>query len=756
MRLSHNDRAASTRVPSVVVATASVSKPRSSTQRISAVRQRSGTVGHHHSGETTVATSPAQSAHPSTSPTVTTAVRRFRLCARTPDDEPYSDPPRIDELRQVCRGLLDALDDERRACSGAATHLGAGTRLEVVGSGSLYRFAMSGPLDASSGDPVLVRLGHREVEGVVAKCEDREVDVTLSDDVGHSVAAGGELLLEAPWMITRLRQRVSEAFEVGLGTPRLFNLKAALSTLGIGEIDVASIGLTPEYEDTRRPLNEAQARAIETAFRAPLSVIAAPAGTGKTLTLGALVEASYRAGLRTLVCAPSNVAVDLQMVQACARLSDEPEFKHADVLRIGVDAGAELRTSFGPDVVLDDVIARLRPKLQERMQRLQHAVDDAAAKLTAARRAGGLDTDSEVQSLRRQLTDARAELRQVRKEAREYGHALTSEARVVGATLARVFLDPHLRGFDVVVIDEASMAHGPAVFLAAGLARKHVVVGGDPYQLAAPVRSTGVNRHWLAEDVFQRLDVVSAIRNEEDVAYLTQLTEQRRSAPAICDLQGAIWYGPSLRTAREVVARERARQNVIFGSSSLCYVDTSSLGGRGYHPWGRTFANDEHAALIADLVAYIESAGELPEVGRADGEILVLSHYRGQVHNIRRRLGNRYRDRGVSVRTVHRAQGAEATTAIFDLTLTARQPTSTSSVLTAVRPEEEGSRLLAVATSRARSRFIFVGDLAWIERSVAPESVLGRLYSHLVEHGYEIPIGEVRRTVTLPSIRVVR
>ncbi len=148
--------------------------------------------------------------------------------------------------------------------------------------------------------------------------------------------------------------------------------------------------------------------------------------------------------------------------------------------------------------------------------------------------------------------------------------------------------------------------------------------------------------------------------------------------------------------------------------------------------------------LILDLLAYIDSAGELPAEAGPDGEILVLSHYRGQVAAIRRLLGKQYHDRGVAVRTVHRSQGSEATTAILDLTLASNVPARVSSVLTAVSPEHDGSRLLAVAASRARSRLVVVGDLDWIERSTARQTVLRRVIAHLRENGYQIPIEELR------------
>lgn len=689
------------------------------------------------------------------SPLLATA-QRLRLPARNGDDEPYSVPPTDAELRSICRGMRDALAEEHAAACADVIHLQVGERAHMAGSGYVYRFQTTAPSDAASGDPALLRLGGREYEAVVAAVEDRHLELTLSEDLGARLQRGAELLLEAPWLVSRLRKAVDEAFAVGLTTPHVFNLRTALLTLGVGEIEVAAAGLTPEYENEQHRLGTAQVRAVEVAFRSPLSLIAAPAGTGKTLTLAALAEACWRAGLRTLVTAASNNAVDLLMTQVCERLSSEPGFAEAQVLRVGSDAGDELRHTYGPQVVLEDVVARLRPRLLQDVQKAQASVDALAAEL-ARRQAESPPCSGEViADLRCRLATARKRLYETHRQMRDYARRLTSSAGVVGCTLARAFLDPQLNGFDVVIIDEGSQASAPACFHAAGLARKHVVIAGDPFQLAAPVRSHGVNRGWLEGDVFHRLDVVRAIQDDEGVEYLTVLDEQRRCAEPICEMQRELWYGPRLRTAPQVRARERARPNHIFAGQALCYVDTSRLNASAYHPWGRTWANDRHASLLRDVVAYLDSAGELPADAVANPEVLLMSYYRGQVWNIRKLLGPEYLRRGVHVRTVHKSQGAEAMTAVLDLTLTSAQRTRESGILTAVSPRDDGSRVLAVAASRARSRFILVGDMRWLERSVAPESVLGRLYAHLLEHGYEIPVEELRGSTGRARLHVVR
>lgn len=652
--------------------------------------------------------------------------------------------PQLDELRAIYCSINRALLDEGRATSTDRTVLGRGLRLRVVATGVVYAFSTPRPIDTEPGDPALLHDGQYDHRAIITRGETRAVELTLAADFGPTIPEGWELVLDPPWLLERLRQRVFQAFREGVRSTAQFNLPIALRVLGIGQIAPNLRGIDPQYEDVRRPLNEEQAAAVQIAFRSPLSVIAAPAGTGKTVTLGAIVEAAYRAGMRVLVCAPSHVAVDLTMMQVAERLATEPHFSRGHVLRVGGSSETAFAQSYGDSAMVDLVVARLQVKLQAAIAQAQAKVDDLAAELTRLQNTAAAEAPLTVSGITHDLEVARVEFEHLQRLARRYARSLVSRARVVGATLARVFVDDALRGFDVVIIDETSMAVGPAVFIAAGQARRHVVVAGDPYQLGAPVASTGPDRHWLVEDTFQKLDVVRAIQEDEYVEYLTVLREQRRCAEGICDLQREIWYGPSLRTAREVMERERQRANVLFGTNSICYVDTGPLHPLAYHPWGRTFANDEHAALILDLIAYIASAGELPAAGHPEGEILVLSHYRGQVAAVRRALGKRYRGRGVAVRTVHRAQGSEATTAILDLTLAANVPARVSSVLTAIRPDHDGSRLLAVAASRARSRLIVVGDLEWIERSTPHRTVLRQLIAHLREHGYRIPIDEIR------------
>lgn len=642
--------------------------------------------------------------------------------------------------------MLNSLDEECAASAAVVTTLGQGERLEVVESGSKYAFSTGATVDASDGDVVCLRAGHREVGGTVTACRAHCIELILHDDIGSPLSFGSQLALEPSWQYERLRSRVHDAIWVAQCTPKMFNLTNAMRIMKHGEIVVADAGPTPVYENVRRPLNEEQERAVELAFRAPISIIVAPPGTGKTQTLGALVDACYRLGLRVLVTAPSNVALDLLMEQTCERLCNEPDFATAAVLRVGAAAGMPIRRAFGGQVVLDEVLARVRPHVQWRVRRREQCVAELAARLTAAHRATGNDDNRAVRHLQLALRKARAKLQQAARELRDNGRRLINEARVVGATMARVSLDSDLQSFDVVVVDEASMALGPALFLAAGLAKKHVVIAGDPLQLAAPVRSTGPHRDWLARDVFERLEIVEAMQCETSLPYVTELTEQFRSVRALWELQSVFRCRPTPKTEGIVRKPENAQYRNLFGGNALCYIDTAEMEPICHYPWDRTVANEAHARLVADLIAYLEPDDETPEPQGSEQAVLVLAHYRGQVAAIRHRLGDEYGGPGVSVQTVHSAQGSEASTCIVDLTVSPGVTRRSSCVLWASRPQDEGTRLLAVATSRARSRLIIVGNFAWMKSTATPRGTLARLCAHLEDEAYLIPLRDVLGT----------
>ena len=83
---------------------------------------------------------------------------------------------------------------------------------------------------------------------------------------------------------------------------------------------------------------------------------------------------------------------------------------------------------------------------------------------------------------------------------------IVAEADVIVTTLSNACLQDalHSRRFDTVILDEASMAPFPAVWITAGLAASRVIVLGDPCRMPPAVMSDGVlARKWLGKDRFR-------------------------------------------------------------------------------------------------------------------------------------------------------------------------------------------------------------------------------------------------------------
>jgi hypothetical protein len=95
-----------------------------------------------------------------------------------------------------------------------------------------------------------------------------------------------------------------------------------------------------------------------------------PPGTGKTTTLARIVEAHYRAGRSVLLVSNTNIAVDTALERVAERLKDESGFHQGLVIRQGPVVKEELRQRFGPQVILEEIVARLGESLRREKEQL--------------------------------------------------------------------------------------------------------------------------------------------------------------------------------------------------------------------------------------------------------------------------------------------------------------------------------------------------------------------------------------------------
>jgi ATP-dependent RNA/DNA helicase IGHMBP2 len=420
-------------------------------------------------------------------------------------------------------------------------------------------------------------------------------------------------------------------------------------------------------------LNPEQERALDLAERAlDLALVHGPPGTGKTTVLVEIVRRAAARGESVLAAAPSNLAVD-NLVERLAEAG-------VDGVRVGHPARVL------PSVLAHTLEARVATHESARIAQglVAKALDlRRAARKRKARRGPGRFSEA-----REAERDARALLAEARAlEARAESDVL-SRAPVVLATLTS--LDgPALAGrrFALAVVDEATQAVEPAVYLAL-LHAERAVLAGDHLQLPPTVLSATAQAGGLGISLFERL-----VEAHGDAVKVT-LAEQHRMNERIMRYPSDALYGGALR-AHPAVADH------ALDDAPLEVVDTAGRGFEETTPEGSdSKLNEGEAELAAAEVERVLALGVAP------ADVAVIAPYEAQVQRLRQLLAARL-DEGLEVDTVDGFQGREKDAVVVSL----------------VRSNETGEvgfladvRRMNVALTRARRKLVVVGDSATVSR----------------------------------------
>jgi hypothetical protein len=443
-----------------------------------------------------------------------------------------------------------------------------------------------------------------------------------------------------------------------------------------------------------------------------------PPGTGKTRVLGMAVAQAADEGLRVLVLAHANVAVDVALERLADVLgTDHPLIDSGRVVRVGTPRSETLaaRTELLPD----RIAGHQNPDLADRITALRSEL----RRLSELARSNANDS-----ALAQQIQATRSELREARVEQSELVHEVVDGATVVATTLSRAVIDDQIWsiGFDVVVIDEASMAPLPIVLALILRGARTVSFFGDFRQLPPVAISTDESaRRYFATDVFDFGQVIDMYEQGAVDPRLHTLKTQFRMGEQICSVVNELAYDGLLRTAP--LARDAAIRGAEAGigqGEELVVVDTARLGAScGFDvsadSWSRV--NLCHAAFVASLAESLHADG-FATVG-------VISPYRAQVQLLSPLV--RSID-GITAATIHKFQGSECDAIVLDLT--DAEPMPGPSTLTG-NDAELARRLFNVAVSRARHKLVYVADVDFVEHGMPLAAMPQRLLNAMLAAG---------------------
>lgn len=334
-------------------------------------------------------------------------------------------------------------------------------------------------------------------------------------------------------------------------------------------------------------------------------------------------------------------------------------------------------------------------------------------------------------SLMEKIRDNDARIDKINQEIQLSKEFIFPNALVVGCTLTKAYIDSKLLNtkFDVMVLDEASMAQLPAVFFIAGIIEKsHYVVAGDFRQLSPIASSESLEaRMWLKRDIFAQAGIEENVNNDIADKRLVMLREQYRMHESIANLINNAMYKGKLITS-ETTIKEKNRISTLspFKNHALCLVNTSSV-----NPWCKmtSFGSriNIYSAFLSVLLAKEALNGGIKTIG-------IITPYNAQAKLINSFLEEKdLHSKGIITATIHKFQGNEKECIIFDPVDS--PPYRKGQILSGTYPKSEAGKLINVAISRAEGKFVLVANREYVHQNFEADDALSCLLNDIEKSG---------------------
>nr|XP_027194379.1 DNA-binding protein SMUBP-2-like isoform X2 [Dermatophagoides pteronyssinus] len=458
-------------------------------------------------------------------------------------------------------------------------------------------------------------------------------------------------------------------------------------------------------------LNYSQKNAIEFAlYQRHIAVIHGPPGTGKTTTLTELILQMITRGLRVLVCAPSNVAVDnifKQLIHSsqkniCARYRLKRSF---NFVRMGHPArmDSEIQPYSLDSIVMNegaDVLGDLKNEIN------QIKLETKQNRYTRGQ-------------IRERMKEFDQMEEKVSKQKLREAHVImsTCNGAVMNGQLRYLYDDLNTFSFDVVIIDECAQALEASTWIPLSYAKK-CVLGGDHKQLPATICSQEAEKQGLGISLIER--VVDQFRDCPDKV-VRMLTVQYRMNGLIMNWPSSFFYENRLEADDCVVDRRLKLKNLDEPLPVIRLIDT--VGCSMYELESDQQSLSKGNIYEVKLVCIVIK--DLLDNGLSPADIGVISPYRLQTSLIeagcRRMYPESITDQ-LEINSVDAFQGREKEVIILSL----------------VRSNDEGTigflieeRRLNVAITRSRSHLVVVCDSGTVTRnSTALEKFIDYCYEY--------------------------
>jgi hypothetical protein len=565
---------------------------------------------------------------------------------------------------------------------------------------SVYLFTVVSEVFFPDGTPVRLELRTASVYGEIISAEGFEIELKIESYIGEEIKEAK--MYSEPWqLLVELSNRLDEIKESETKRKRVKYLLNGNSK--------------PKHE---QKVLEKGKELLYRSFLNQTTYIWGPPGTGKTYNLSRIVARHCMKEKSVLVIAHSNAAVDVLMAEVAKVLEDKKKFIEGNVLRYGFSRDDAILSH--SCLLSSKLVERKHPELKKEREMLEERRKQLKEKATKER---------VTRQEEKEISELNKELKKVKSTIKEFEKEYVRKAKVVGATLTKCAMDSilHSRQFDLVVVDEVSMAYVPQLALAASLG-KRIVVCGDFKQLPPiALSSHDLVEKWLREDIFHHAGIVRALKGRGNHPNLYMLDKQRRMHPDISSFTNNFIYNNKVHDHKDAMKKELISANHPYPNKATMLVDLAKMGAYALTDASSHSRFNVMSGLISIQLALLSAKHKLESVG-------IITPYKAQARFITTCLKEILKNVDVNsnnsivASTVHRFQGSERDVIIFDVVDSF--PQQRPSVLLT---DKNSSRLVNVAVTRARGKFIQIMDSHFGKSRFSKQLAITNLTSHIYE-----------------------
>lgn len=349
-----------------------------------------------------------------------------------------------------------------------------------------------------------------------------------------------------------------------------------------------------------------------------------------------------------------------------------------------------------------------------------------------------------IAQLSKRVEELAVAIRTIEAELEALWAKILREAKVIATSLTKATISKQMddQKFDVVVVDEASMAPMSSLYFAAARASQKAIVVGDFRQLPPIVQARmPMAKKWLGRDIFNQAGVQRAVDERRPEPRLTMLRRQYRMHPEISRVSNDIIYSGRLVDclSRDALGGITALlERSPFSRTALVLYNVSPT-----NPWSSHLDqggryNLYSAVLSAELARRAAEAGIEKSVG-------IISPYSVHARLIKMMLDDSgdARLRHLKVSTVHQFQGLEEEVIIFDIAEGPMPGYGPASMISDSKLDSQAAKLINVAITRPKAQLVIVANVAYLASRLRPDSILLRVLKEVWQRGTVVDSQEI-------------